>query len=92
MHSSHMRLHQVFCMYYDFQFSVLTESLSVQTTESLTLMHFLGLFIFYWFVLSNVNAIVFVLSYVYFVLLYYYLFEACSFFLMSDRKEWIRNL
>lgn len=56
------------CLYYVFQFSVFMGFLSVQTSESLIRVSFLGLFSFCCFVISNFNVTVFILSY--FILFY----------------------
>jgi hypothetical protein len=49
------------CVYYGFQCSVFMGFLRVQTSGSLILVPFLGLFSSYWFVLSKFDVIVFVL-------------------------------
>lgn len=45
-----------------------------------------GLFSFCWFILSNIDMIIFVLSYILFVIFYYYLLEACLFFSNERQK------
>jgi hypothetical protein len=58
-------------------------------SESLLLAPSLGLFPLYWFFQSKFNVMVFVLSLLYFVMFYCYLFEACS-FLWGREKDWIQ--
>lgn len=70
------------CIYYSFQFRGFLDFLGVWTSVSLIPVPSLGLLSFYWFVLSNFNALVFVVSY---YILFYYTF------ILSDRSLFFSN-
>lgn len=70
-------------MHYGFQFIVLMGLLSVSTSVSLRLLLSVGLFSFHWFVLPNFNVMI---SFVFFLTIFYYFLLKTVFLLMSDRK------